>query len=64
MSVQLKSILDQLEESKGQGEHSVNVLEYMILERLQYKYEEYSRKYKQQQLKNKPVKVWYGINKI
>ena len=29
----------------------------MILERLQYKYEEYSRKYKQQQLKNKPVKV-------
>ena len=36
----------------------------IILERLQYKYKEYSRKYKQQQLKNKPVKVWYGINKI
>ena len=53
-----------MKEFKGQGEHSVNVLEYMILERLQYKYEEYSRKYKQQQLKNKPVKVWYGINKI
>ena len=32
----------------------------IILERLQYKYKEYSRKYKQQQLKNKPVKIWYG----
>ena len=45
-----------MKEFKGQGEHSVNVLEYMILECLQYKYEEHSRKYKQQ-LKNKPVKV-------